>query len=95
MSILIDVLNVFIGEFFVDPNLGCNGDAFKVTCDFKTGETCIYPTKTNFERSKWVKSGLDGFRWFMEEIAQEKVRFINMKYDCYFENIFYINVAIF
>ena len=64
------------GDYWVDPNLGCVSDAFKVTCDFKSGETCIYPKKTMFEKKKWVQSGSDGFRWMMEELVKEKVDYV-------------------
>lgn len=35
-----------LGEYWIDPNMGCKGDAFKVYCNFTAGgETCIYPDK--------------------------------------------------
>lgn len=35
-----------LGEYWVDPNMGCKGDSFKVYCNFTAGgETCIYPDK--------------------------------------------------
>lgn len=64
------------GEYFVDPNMGCVNDAFKVYCNFTSGETCLYPKRTMYEKKKWVDSGKDGFRWMMEELAQEKVDYI-------------------
>lgn len=34
------------GEYWIDPNMGCKGDSFKVYCNFTAaGETCIYPDK--------------------------------------------------
>ena len=63
------------GEYYVDPNLGCIKDAFKVTCDFKTGETCIYPSKAMLEKKKWVQSAQDGFKWMVDELTKEKVTF--------------------
>ncbi len=56
--------------------MGCVNDAFKVYCNFTSGETCLYPKKTMYEKKKWVESGKDGFRWMMEELAQEKVGFV-------------------
>ncbi|PIO39727.1 hypothetical protein AB205_0046470 [Aquarana catesbeiana] len=46
------------GEYWIDPNQGCNRDAFKVFCNFTSGgETCLYPDK-KFESVKvaaWSK----------------------------------------
>lgn len=53
-------------------------DAFRVTCDFKTGETCIYPNKATLERKKWVQSAQDGFKWMVEELTNEKVTFFHL-----------------
>lgn len=64
------------GEYWVDPNLGCVADAFKVYCNFTSGETCLYPKKTMYEKKKWVRSGQDGFRWMMEELVKEKVDYV-------------------
>lgn len=34
------------GQYWIDPNQGCTGDAIKVSCNFTAGgETCIYPDK--------------------------------------------------
>jgi len=35
-----------LGHYWIDPNMGCIGDAFKVYCNFTAGgETCIFPDK--------------------------------------------------
>lgn len=35
-----------LGEYWIDPNMGCKGDSFKVYCNFTAGgETCIFPDK--------------------------------------------------
>jgi len=58
------------GEYFIDPNQGFEGDRFKAMCDFKTTtETCIYPTKTMFQKKNWVSSGKDSWRWFLDDLA--------------------------
>ncbi|TNN22947.1 Collagen alpha-1(XI) chain [Liparis tanakae] len=34
------------GDYWIDPNQGCNRDSFKVYCNFTAdGETCLYPDK--------------------------------------------------
>ena len=34
------------GDYWVDPNQGCSRDAFKVYCNFTAGgESCIFPDK--------------------------------------------------
>lgn len=44
---LIDVPCVhFAGDYWIDPNQGCNRDSIKVFCNFTAdGETCLYPDK--------------------------------------------------
>uniref|UniRef100_A0A665U4L7 Collagen, type V, alpha 3a n=1 Tax=Echeneis naucrates TaxID=173247 RepID=A0A665U4L7_ECHNA len=40
------------GEYWIDPNQGCNRDSMKVYCNFTAdGETCLYPDK-RFEMVK-------------------------------------------
>ena len=67
----------FVGEFSIDPNQGYSGDRFKAMCDFEsTGETCIYPTKTMFEKKDWVSKGTDGWRWFLRDLAVDEEVYI-------------------
>lgn len=35
-----------LGDYWIDPNQGCNRDSIKVYCNFTAdGETCLYPDK--------------------------------------------------
>lgn len=36
----------FVGDYWIDPNQGCQRDSIKVYCNFTAdGETCLYPDK--------------------------------------------------
>lgn len=55
------------GEYWIDPNMGCIGDSFKVYCNFTAGgETCIYPDKksSGVRISNWPKESPGS--WFSE-----------------------------
>uniref|UniRef100_A0A673G5N6 Collagen, type XI, alpha 1b n=1 Tax=Sinocyclocheilus rhinocerous TaxID=307959 RepID=A0A673G5N6_9TELE len=55
------------GHYWIDPNMGCMGDAFKVYCNFTAGgETCIYPDKksSGVRISNWPKESPGS--WFSE-----------------------------
>jgi len=58
------------GDYFLDPNRGSISDRFIANCRFTNGvsETCIKPTIAAFQKHKWVKSGTDGFKWFLGDI---------------------------
>lgn len=44
------------GEYWIDPNQGCNLDAIKVFCNMETGETCVYPTQPQVAQKNWYIS---------------------------------------
>lgn len=44
------------GEYWIDPNQGCNLDAIKVYCDMETGATCVYPTRPSIAQKNWYIS---------------------------------------
>uniref|UniRef100_A0AAY4AXU7 Fibrillar collagen NC1 domain-containing protein n=1 Tax=Denticeps clupeoides TaxID=299321 RepID=A0AAY4AXU7_9TELE len=55
------------GEYWIDPNMGCTGDSFRVYCNFTAGgETCIYPDKKSMgvRMSSWPKEYPGS--WFSE-----------------------------
>jgi len=58
------------GTYVVDPNRGSAHDAFIAECRFTdtVSETCVSPKMETFNKQKWVRSGQDGFRWFVEEL---------------------------
>lgn len=59
------------GNYWIDPNGGSKSDSFIAFCNFTlTSETCVYPTTTMIEKSKYVTEGVDGFRWFVEDISE-------------------------
>lgn len=44
MTLKLECLVIYLpGRYWIDPNMGCPGDAVKVYCRFKTLETCILP----------------------------------------------------
>ncbi|XP_061436069.1 collagen alpha-1(XI) chain-like [Lethenteron reissneri] len=61
------MITVKMTTYFIDPNQGCAGDAFKAFCNFTAGgETCLFPEKTSAaaKMGQWLheKPGT----WFSE-----------------------------
>lgn len=44
------------GEYWIDPNQGCNLDAIKVYCNMETGQTCVFPTQPSVPQKNWYIS---------------------------------------
>lgn len=44
------------GDYWIDPNQGCNLDAIKVYCNMETGETCVYPSQASISQKNWYTS---------------------------------------
>lgn len=44
------------GEYWIDPNQGCNLDAIKVFCNMETGQTCVFPTQPTVPQKNWYIS---------------------------------------
>lgn len=55
-------------KIWVDPNGGANFDKIQVSCEFrsKIAWTCIYPSKYEFARQRWVNGPLSKHRWFAD-----------------------------
>merc|ERR1711881_94045 len=78
-----DLTNCFhgvnTGEYYLDPNGGCNMDSFKAHCNYsnpRTPETCISPTKARFADKSLndvvtITSGQSEFVWFLGDLDTE------------------------
>jgi len=63
------------GDYTLDPNGGCPGDAFEAACNFhpKATETCITPTITEFadvNSTHVPATEQKGWKWLFEDILQ-------------------------
>lgn len=43
MPFYFDVYNMFLGEYWIDPNEGDIKDAILVYCDMETKASCVFP----------------------------------------------------
>jgi len=67
------------GDYWIDPNGGCNMDAFQATCNYTNmvaPETCIAPSKTTFAKKNIhdvvsITSGQNAWVWFLQELDTE------------------------
>nr|KAG5688324.1 hypothetical protein BaRGS_009956 [Batillaria attramentaria] len=59
------------GEYWIDPNLGSAVDAILVYCRMETGETCIRPKPSVFDKKRWTKDTRSG-QYFMGDIHGNK-----------------------
>merc|ERR1712106_36564 len=53
------------GDYWIDPNGGCNKDAIQVECQMSNkGTTCLKPTQDGAKQSRWPKETAGA--WFSE-----------------------------
>lgn len=64
------LITFVIGNYWLDPNGGCETDAFIATCNFtsKMVETCIYPKVKTSARKNWVINEKEEYIWFIKDI---------------------------
>lgn len=51
-----NICSLKTGEYWIDPDQGCNQDAIKVYCNMETGETCVYPSQADIPKKSWYTS---------------------------------------
>lgn len=62
------------GQYWIDPNQGCTGDAIKVFCNFTAGgETCVYPDK----KSAGVRADVNGCYTSRLHAAPTSIKAVN------------------
>ena len=64
--LLISIVDVVVGEYWIDPNEGSLNDAIKVNCNMDTGETCIPASPASIPRKSWWSSNSNNSKpiWF-------------------------------